>query len=195
MVEPYLVNSFSNIYLVHIQLRNGENFTSIVEFFLAVAGCIGGMDKLPTFDEQLKTFHTDYNSKDYHAELITSWFQDINILNQQVVLIIDTYEDGIEKIRNWINECFLKYVAVSSIIRVVIAGREVPNPNVAWGNYFEYCNLDGVKDAEHWLPVIEELRRKVPEEHDSPVDYLRQVCDFCAGRPREIMKIIETLPQ
>ncbi len=74
----------------------------------------------------------------------------------------------------------------------MLAGKEVPdNTNIEWGNYCVLHDLFGVREAEHWLPVVTALGRRVPEP---ALIYLAGICHALKGHPDDIMKVIQGLP-
>ena len=127
------------------------------------------------------------------AVLTSVLFEDLQELKQNLLIFIDTYEKGVSEVQEWISGPFLMRVANTENVRVAIAGQEVPNPNtIEWGHCCELHELHGVREAKHWLPVVEALKREVPGRDD--LTYLMALCDVFKGRPLKIMSWIEGFP-
>ena len=128
------------------------------------------------------------------AALTTAWFKDAGSLNLPLLLIFDTYEQATFEVKEWISGPFLSRAARTEQVRVLIAGQEVPNSNnIEWGGCSETHNLLGVPDAEHWMPVVHALGRRIGIAN--PESWLAGVCHALNGRPKDIMQVIENLPQ
>jgi hypothetical protein len=126
------------------------------------------------------------------AALTDAWFQDAATLGR-IIVLFDTYEQAPTEVQDWISGPFLARVALTSSIRVVIAGQQVPDrKNIEWGECCDYHGLYGVKEAKHWMPVLAEMKRRVPIK--DPESWLAGVCYALNGNPDLIMKAIEGLP-
>jgi hypothetical protein len=65
--------------------------------------------------------------------------------------------------------------------------------NIEWGHCCAHHELFGVREAEHWLPVVEAMGRYIPV--DPPEKFIAIVCQALNGAPKDIMQIIEGLPR
>jgi hypothetical protein len=125
--------------------------------------------------------------------LTEAWFSDLDAFDQPVLLMFDTYEQATTEVKDWISGPLLARTAYAGQVRVLVAGREVPNKhNIEWGHCCVHHPLYGVREARHWLPVVQAMRRHIPL--DDPLTWLAGVCYALKGNPAEIMKIIEGLP-
>lgn len=128
------------------------------------------------------------------AELTRAWFGDLRQLPYDVLFIFDTFELAGTSVSQWLAGPFLTRAAAIPRVRVLIAGQEVPEEdNVEWGHCCRARELTGVREAAHWLPVVEALNRYIP--HPNPLDFLAGICYAYAGRPDVILKFIEDLPE
>jgi hypothetical protein len=126
-------------------------------------------------------------------DLTNAWFDDIGALAHPVVMLFDTYEDAPTEVKGWISGPFLARAATTGAIRVVIAGRDVPERNnIAWGHCCQVHDLFGVVESKHWMPVVRELHRRIPVP--DPESWLAGVCHALGGNPKQIMQVIEGLP-
>lgn len=141
------------------------------------------------------TLHVErqFDREQRRTALTDAWFEDVRELKHPFVVLFDTYEAATSEVQDWIEGPFLARAAGTEHMRAVIAGQKVPDGNnIEWGMYCKVHDLLGVIQAQHWMPVIKEMRRRI--NVGDPVSWLAGVCVGAKGRPGEIMKIIETLP-
>lgn len=130
---------------------------------------------------------------DRRVALTEAWFGDMKAVQQIVLFVFDTYENSNSEVQEWISGPFLSRAARSSKVRILIAGQKLPSENnIEWGSYCVCHSLPGVINANHWLPVIEELKRSIPGGSDGL--WLKGVCDALQGHPKNIMQVIKGLP-
>jgi energy-coupling factor transporter ATP-binding protein EcfA2 len=200
---------------VPIQLRGSQ--VNVAEIFFRAGDCLG-WPLLPGFtaalDDQAARIQVSDNrqsginnrinvvlqtgdpaDRDHRrAALTEAWFGDLKRLAAPLLLVFDTYEQATAEMRQWLDGPFLTRAARADSLRVVVAGRSVPEANnIEWGHCCETHNLYGVPDAAAWLPVVEALGYRVPI--DPPLTWLAGVCHALQGRPGEIIKVIRTLPR
>ncbi len=201
--------------LVPIELRKSS--VGIAEIFWRTGSQLG-WDQFPTFTEQLSRFsgvnvnidrnrikgdrnriqvvlYEDPDEREYRRTLLTdAWFNDINELHTLFLVAMDTYEQATIETKEWISGPFLTRTVDTEKIRVAIAGQQIPEDNTIddWGRYCEIHELFGVKEAEHWMPVVEALGRIIPVEPS--ITWMSGICHALEGRPDAIMKIIQGLP-
>jgi energy-coupling factor transporter ATP-binding protein EcfA2 len=126
--------------------------------------------------------------------LTEAWFDDLAALPRPFVVLFDTYEQATTEMKEWISGPFLARAAQVSVLRVVIAGQETPEArNIEWGHCCKECNLYGVREAKHWLPVVKEMGRYIP--FGDPLTWLAGLCYGLNGNPHAIMQQIQTLPR
>ncbi len=134
--------------------------------------------------------------REHRRSLLTNaWFEDLQALQQPVLLVFDTFEKAPTEMQQWISGPVLARAALFANIRVVIAGQEVPDRHsIEWGDYCDAHTLYGVREAAHWLPVLQAMHRRIPGSMD-PFSWLAGVCDALGGNPSEILKVIDRLPR
>jgi hypothetical protein len=128
--------------------------------------------------------------------LTDAWFDDLKNFDQPILFAMDTYEKATTEVKDWISGPFLARASQFDVVRVMVAGQIVPDErNIEWGRCCETRHLYGVPEAEHWLPVVQEMGRFIdPQKVGDPKAWLAGVCHALKGSPGEIMKIIEGLP-
>jgi hypothetical protein len=201
---------------VAIQLRGST--VGVAEIFSRMGQAIE-WDRLPRFTEKVAelegkpdvkvdknwlagianrinvTLHVErqLDREERRTALTDAWFEDVRALKHPFVVLFDTYDAATSEVRNWIEGPFLARAAATEPMRAVIAGQNVPDRNnIEWGLCCQVHDLLGVINAQHWMPVIKDMRRRI--DMPDPESWLAGVCVGAKGRPGEIMKIIETLP-
>ena len=140
------------------------------------------------------TAENPMDREERRAMVTEAWFEDIRQMENPVLMTMDTYEQASNEMKEWVSGPFLSRVAWCKTIRVAVAGQEVPNPNnIEWHRCVDSHELFGVREAEHWLPVVKAMRRIVPEEPQLSW-WLGGICQALEGRPDKIIKFIEGLP-
>lgn len=134
--------------------------------------------------------------REHRRSLLTNaWFDDLQAFPQPVLLVFDTFEKAPTEVQQWISGPVLARAALFANIRVVIAGQEVPDRHsIEWGDYCDAHTLYGVRDAGHWLPVLQALHRHIPGSVE-PFSWLAGVCHSLDGNPEAILKVITGLPR
>ncbi len=129
------------------------------------------------------------------VDLTRAWFDDLRQINQPLLLMIDTYEQAPEELKKWLAGPFLARVERTPHLRVLMAGQETPDTNnIEWDHCCQACDLYGVREAHHWLPVLTALNRRL--EGVDPISWLAGICYVLRDKPpAEIMKAIESLPR
>lgn len=128
------------------------------------------------------------------ATLTNAWFEDVRRFPERLLLVFDTYEKALTPVQRWIEGPFLTRAADTPQLRVLIAGQSIPDPNtIEWGHCCWAQVLTGVKDPNHWMPVLKALNRHVPNTDIN--GFIAGICHALGGRPDQIMQVIEGLPQ
>jgi hypothetical protein len=173
--------------------------------FIKQVGALSGVT-LHVENNELKGFENSINialsanspaELDEHRRSLTdTWFRDLAALDRPLLISFDTYELATSETAIWVTGSFLYRAANTETLRVLIAGRKVPN-HVEYANEWGYCcttfHLTGVKEPSHWMSVVEALGYKVPSKN--PVDFMSGICQAFKGRPADIMKCIEGFPR
>ncbi len=206
--------------LIPVQIQFREEAVSVAEIFYRTGDKLGwnsfprflkvveGMqrpntvtikhNKLIGINQRIEVALTGEKPEDVEYRLVMltdAWFDDLRKLPNRLLLVFDTYEKAVEPVRRWFDGPFLTRVAGNTQIRVLVAGQQVPDANnIEWGSCCGERELRGVRNADHWLPVVEALNRHVAPAGDLH-SFLVGVCHVLDGNPLEIMGIIKGLPE
>lgn len=132
----------------------------------------------------------DLSQREEHKILLTdAWFTDVQQRTTPLLLALDTFEQTSSELENWLSRQFLPWVAESEPVRVLVAGQTVPEPTSEWGYCCSYRQLQGVPEAQAWLPVAQAMGKQV-----ASLDYLAGVCAALRGNPGQILDFIRLLP-
>ena len=127
------------------------------------------------------------------AALTHAWFSDMQAMQRHCVVIMDTFEQANNEMKEWVSGEFLTEVANSENLRVTVAGQSVPDVSrIEWSHCCEKWTLYGVKEAKHWLPVVEALGKTIPSVE--PFGFLQGICSAFEGDPAKIIDFIKKLP-
>jgi DNA-binding winged helix-turn-helix (wHTH) protein len=202
-------------YLVEFQVRNA--IVDEAEILSRVVSCLGWR-AFPRYKAQIEALHghkielknlsiagnNDQLSAIIRSEvpvqpyerkgrLLDAWFDDLANFSSPILIVFDTYEHASTEIQNWIEGPFLYRIARIRSVRVMIAGRVVPEAKtIEWGRWCSAYHLKGILDAKHWLPVVRSLNRHIPKPE---LTWLDGLCRGLRGSPHAIMQFIESLPQ
>jgi hypothetical protein len=134
------------------------------------------------------------SERDERLRVVTSeLFADIYQHATLLVLLFDTFEQAPSEVQEWLSGPFLARAVRADHVRIVIAGRQIPPPNIEWGKYSTQHTLDGVREADHWLPVIEALGYRIPAPE--PRGFVDGICYILQGHPQRIMQYIVSFPR
>jgi len=145
-------------------------------------------DELKGYENKIKIVLQMENKEareNRQAALTLALFEDLQKLKQNLLIIIDTYEEGASEVKEWISGPFLELAANTKNVRVVIAGQEVPSSDTReWGHCYELYELDGVRNADDWLPVVKDKNLNIEDS------VLAKICRDNDGHPMYIMSEI-----
>ena len=145
-------------------------------------------DELKGYENKIKIVLQMENKEareNRQAALTLALFEDLQKLKQNLLIVIDTYEEGASEVKEWISGPFLELAANTKNVRVVIAGQEVPSSDTRkWGHCYELYELDGVRNADDWLPVVKDKNLNIEDS------VLAKICRDNDGHPMYIMSEI-----
>lgn len=202
-----------------IDLKPGS--VSVADIFSRAALTLG-IKHLPNFHQQLISLHPasaaqiDHNEiegngnflcltlntgtpaerEDRQIHLTDAWIRDMRGLDRILLMSVDTYEKSTTEVKDWIHRVLAR-LPYAPPLRIAIAGQEVPDSDTGedWAGCCSEHNLCGVREAKHWLPVVEAMGRTFPPGINEPLDYLAGICDVCNGLPSQIIEFIKQLPK
>jgi hypothetical protein len=124
------------------------------------------------------------------ASLIEAFFIDAVSLPRPLLIAIDSYERASTAAKAWVAGPFLTRIAQVKKIRVIIAGREVPELSGRWS---ACCGplqrLEPVTQPSEWKRVIGEMGRQL--ESADPDGTLAEICRFAGKNTSLLMSWIE----
>lgn len=202
-----------SVFLVFVDCkRDGINAAEV----FSLAADHAGRDQLPAFSQCLRQHNVEIRDNQIEGNsnqinvvlgigseqerkerlhwLTDAWLRDLSQLDRPLLLAVDTYEKAGADLQNWLESVIARLPRACSQLRVVIAGQKVPSTETseAWTDCCAEFELKGVPEPEHWLPVVEGLRKQVPAEH--PLDCLRGICLAMQGNPAGILALIKGFP-
>jgi GTPase SAR1 family protein len=203
---PFTFREGTNLNIGEVLYRIGEqigwNFMTsfnqeVQHLYTPVSVQVHGISQIGSHNsiDMVLQSETISRRKDNQENLTHAWFMDIHRRAKMILIVFDVYENAPIEMQDWISGPFLKRLVDEPYMRVLIAGRTIPDPNnIEWGNWCQCHDLYGIRDVQHWKPIIKEMKHYIPYgEHDSDV-WLEGVCHALKGNPSEIIKIIEGLP-
>jgi hypothetical protein len=126
-------------------------------------------------------------------------FADLARCDGLFLLLFDMFEQAPSEVRDWLSGPFLARAISGKAehIRVAIAGRDVPTPeNIEWGACSMLHVLEGVREPDPWLSVIDALGYKVPSfASDQPRGFVEGICWRTRGNPYLMMQTIREFPR
>src|SRR5262249_45639915 len=128
--------------------------------------------------------------QDARATLTEEFFADVGAFPRPLLIAIDSYERASAAAKDWVAGPFLTRVAHFNMVRVIIAGREVPQPS---GRGSAYCGpvqtLEPVTQPGEWKLLIEEMGRQVGTA--DPDGTLVEICRALGKNTSLLMRWIE----
>ena len=135
-----------------------------------------------------------FDPKEQRRLLTKAWLRDLQDLKRPLLISIDSYESASDEEKAWFRAALLPGVRDAPLLRVVIAGREAPEPHSSWAPLCgQPHELRGVPEAKHWMPIVAELNRDV--EVVPPEKGVQIFCQAVQGNPDSILKWIMSLPE
>ncbi|MGP1386956.1 MAG: hypothetical protein ACTS2F_25590 [Thainema sp.] len=181
---PYLFNTIQN----DIGQKNFPHFQQELHRLLSGSINFSGnqMEGEQTIQIALNIDETIRNFR--LMKLQDAFFLDLAILYQPITILIDSFEEGIDEVKNWIEGEFLKKASKIPGLTVVVAGQIVPNPNnIDWGDNCEHHCLNAIQVEEDWYEFVDQA--------DLPFskDVTRAIVCLCKGNPLQVCAAFDTL--
>jgi hypothetical protein len=77
-------------------------------------------------------------------------------LNQQIIFILDTFNEATEELAHWLEGQFLMEIATNQKFIALIAGQHIPKPNIEWSYCCESQKLAPIDDHQAWYTYATE---------------------------------------
>ena len=179
-----------------------KGLESISAFLSEVVDYLGN-HQFPTFIKQLETFttggvdfskndikgnvsiiiNTDTIAKDFRLQkLEKAFFEDLEKLEHQIVITLDTYQLGNPALQDWIESKWLRNVEqrLKNVV-TVIAGQIIPSPNHSvWGYKCKHFLLTSINDSNAWCEFFSEL----------PKDAVKAIALSANGHPSNVHQML-----
>lgn len=205
--------------ICHVAMDLRGTTTTVTEILSRTVVRLGGLAKLQNFAARLATLSrvpalnladntlkgtqnqievvvqntAPVDRRERYEQLTDAWFADLAAMNPSLLLMLDTFEQANQEVQDWIGGPLLGRAADTPALRLALAGQQLPELRLDWKHCCQVFELYGVKEAEDWLPVVNDLGYWVPVE--PPLTYLAGICHARNGNPGEIMKVIKTFPR
>lgn len=133
-------------------------------------------EKLLRVDESIRQFRL--------SAMKNALFQDLRPIKQPICLMFDTFNEASDELKSWLGGEFLSEVVDSPNLRIVIAGQQIPKPNIEWMNLYEYCCLEAINDVEEWWKFAQH------QQLNCPRDAVKAITLTFDGNPDNIVKTL-----
>jgi hypothetical protein len=98
-------------------------------------------------------------------QLEMAFFEDLEQIKSILVILIDSFEKAPDDLKKWIRGTLLPEAAESlRCLRVVIAGREIPEVSSEWRSYHHCCELTLIRDVDAWYKYAQNQGWQVTEQ-------------------------------
>lgn len=91
------------------------------------------------------------------TQLQQVFFEDLERFDRPIAFILDTYNGATEELAGWIESQFLAEVALNRKLFAIVAGQNIPQPTIAWQNWYHRCKLDGIMEREAWYGYVKDV--------------------------------------
>ncbi len=126
---------------------------------------------------------------DCYQDLADAWFADAESFQTPFLLVIDPYDYLLTETSlfdKWFREYFLEGVAACNGMRVVISGKEVPEPQGEWSISSSLHELKGIDKVQTWMVWANKEGYQIPSE-----EALSKVLRSAKGIYSDIVDLIE----
>jgi hypothetical protein len=124
-------------------------------------------------------------ARDKARSLTNAFARDVSKCNDKALLLLfDSVERASEEIRNWLTEMLLVPLSRLGHVRMVLAGRSLPQPH---GSYRVLCQdyqLLPVKDMQAYIEFCQNSNLTLPEQS---IPILAQAFDYIPGLFAEVL--------
>jgi hypothetical protein len=188
------IAAFLSEVVVDLGRENFPTFLGKVKLFLQ-----GGVDFSENDIAAEKTISIAINSnvdlaaQEYRLEeLHQDFIADLEKLDCQIVISLDTYQTASEQLQNWVESKWLRAVSrrLKNIV-TVIAGQAIPSPNNSvWGDECEHFALMPIVEVDAWCDFCSHcLDSSLPE------DSIKTIILLYAGHPAQISQNISLVKE
>jgi ATP/maltotriose-dependent transcriptional regulator MalT len=119
------------------------------------------------------------------AELTRAFFDDLRPLKRRLLMIFDTFDEAAPDVQEWLQSSFLAFAHRTPHLRVIVAGRQVPEDSIEWATCCIRHRLAAVCEPELWQLYAD---RRGAVFHSQ--EWIAAFCDLLEGHPLEMAKAI-----
>lgn len=113
------------------------------------------------------------------------FFEDLENYNRRIVFSFDTYNLATDELANWIEGVFLAEVRHNEKLLAIVAGQNIPQPNIEWQNCHHCCRLGRIMEREAWYSYANEVG------YGFTSDAIDILIDAVGGVPESVVKLLE----
>src|SRR4028119_710405 len=118
------------------------------------------------------------------TQLQQVFFEDLGRFDRPIAFILDTYNDATEELAGWIESQFLEEVALNRKLFAIVAGQIIPQPTIAWQNWYHRCKLDRIMEREAWYGYVKDVGYCFTSQE---IDFL---IDAVGGVPAQVVTLL-----
>lgn len=116
--------------------------------------------------------------------LTTQFVNDLRKLDVRTLLLFDSFNHASENVQAWLMHMLLPQLSSLDLVRVVVAGRSLPEANGSYTNRCRSYQLKPVTDEDAYIPYCRNLKVTLGEE---AIRVLAKAFDYNPGLFAEIV--------
>jgi len=125
------------------------------------------------------------DAKRFWPKLTTAFANDLQRHTEKnIIFLFDTVNDSRETVQDWLMDMLLVHLARMEHVRVIVAGRHLPDANGSYARQCEHFELRPVKDEQ---PYIDYCRTHAPQLKESEISMLARVFEYHPGQFAEAL--------
>jgi hypothetical protein len=111
--------------------------------------------------------------------LVSEFVEDLRALSDTpTLLLFDAVERASESLQRWLTDVFLVRLCSLSHVRIVVAGRSVPDPCASYAHVCQSCRLQPVRDEEAYISFCRDTNVLL---EDQSIRDIARVLDYKPG--------------
>jgi hypothetical protein len=137
--------------------------------------------------------NVDLATQEYRLEQLQQDFiADLEKLDCQIVISLDTYQTASEQLQGWVESKWLRAVSrrLKNVV-TVISGQAIPSPNNSvWGDECEHFPLTPILEVDAWCDFCSNW-----SDHSLSQDSIKTIILLYAGHPAKINQSISLVKE
>jgi hypothetical protein len=142
----------------------------------------GLLAKFSRIDISAKDNQEDTRSRD--RQLTTKFVHDLTNIHSELLLLFDSVSDASAQMQSWLLDTFLIQVAPLSHVRVIMAGRTLPEAHGSYAYLCQSYHLRPVTDVEEYITYCKRLESTLSEQS---IRDFAHACDYTPGMFAELV--------